>query len=917
MKITTKLFMLAVFAFFMAKASATVFTTDLYKFQFNNLLTSSYPTTPVVTATTGTTTSQVFATGSGAAALNASTNFLFSGGGGGNRGSFLANLNGNTALPTNKKIVVEFEWNPNTTGADALAYNALALSDASNRPIFILVNEIWSATNSGVHLMNLTPAKLATNWFLTAPAYVTTGDYKTDCVNAIADSRLSANSPYDFPNNKTYFVKAKLDFSTQKIDTISITRADDTNIKYVGTDIAFLSATAVTNADKLSALAVRGKNQTNSGNGGNSHLWMTVDNYSVYTWEDVPTATVTVRYHDAGNNALFTTVPKVGVVGSTYTISDADKKSFTFGGNYCVYSSIISDNVTVAADGSSYVRLKMKRYPVSAGTYSWVGNTDANWNELTANFTTDGSNSLGYQPGNPVLFGAAGINKTVNVNDLFDMGAGDITVNADGYTVSGNGTIIGTGKLAVNLNAGELATINFSNNLSGGTVISGGSAKLAKTGAFGTSLTVNGVSTIIPSTGVVIPATTFNSSAELACDTFYTSISNISAIAGTKIAVSSAYNTSASGIVSMTFGAGGTLPAGSELEFNGTGTVENKFGMTSASTTYLANAKVTLKGKSFLFIDTNQGAATTINVGTLAGESTAKLGWGRSSALDRTITWSVGASNESSEYAGIITNTGGYASGGNMYVGNLTHLIKEGTGTLTLSGRANKHNGNFTVNNGTLLVTDSICKSTSTVTVGANAKLTGTGVIGGAATINGTLEGRLTFASSLTLAGTTKIVVNGFNAGEYDAINAVGALTYGGVLEVTVNGGNPAIGTSIKIANFGSQTGDFTQPVSIPANYSFNKTTGMLTYDGPTTGIESGLANQVRIYPTITNGLLHVDGDVSRVQVVNSLGQILMNKSGNGVNTQLNLNSLAAGTYMIKVNAIDGSATTKVVFYQK
>lgn len=917
MKIITKFALLAFLLLLVESVSATVFTTDLYKFQFDGITASSYPSTPSISATlyTGTTTStSLFGTLSGSVALNGGANLLFSGGGGGGRGAVAYNFNNNTALPTNKKVVLEFDWNPNTTNADAMAYNALGISDASKNPIFILVSEIWSGTNSGVHLMNLAPSTVATSWFLNSATYATTGDYKADCVTAFAGSRLDASSPYNFPNNKTYRVKAKLDFSTHMIDSITITRSDDALLKYVGTNIAFLSA-AANNVDRISAVATRGKNQTNSGNGGNSHLWMTLDNYSVYTWEDVPTAAVTVKYYDATNNALVTTVTRSGVVGGTYSISSDDKKSFTFGGNYCVFSSIISDNVTVAGDGSSYVRLKVKRYPVTSGTYSWVGGVDMNWNELTANFTTDGSNSLGYQPGNAVTFGSAGVSKIVSMNDLVNLGTGDMTINDGGYDINGTGTIIGSGKMAINMAAGQLVKINLNNNLSGGTEISGGSVNMIKTGALGSSLLIKGASTLIPTTGAAFPPTTFNASAELACDTFYTSINGMTAGAGTKIAIASQYNTSATGIPAFTFAASGTLSAGAELELTGYGT-ENKFGMTAASTTYLANAKVTLKGNSFLYIESNQGAATTINVGTLAGESTAKLGWGRSSDLNRTITWSVGALNENSDFAGTITNIGGYASSGSFYTGNFTHFIKEGTGIQTLSGTANTHNGNFTVNNGKLNVTGNICKSTSTVTVGANGTLTGTGTIGGATTVNGILEGRLNFGSSLTLAGTTKIVVNGFEAGQYDVVNVAGALTYGGTLEITVNGPNPAIGTSIKIMNFASKTGDFAQPVTAPVNYSYNKETGMLTYDGTTDIDKAGIAN-LRIYPTVTNGIIRVEGNVSRIEVLNTLGQVLKNEVLNSTANSVNLSQLSAGTYLVKAYAPDGNNATRRIIISR
>ena len=200
---------------------------------------------------------------------------------------------------------------------------------------------------------------------------------------------------------------------------------------------------------------------------------------------------------------------------------------------------------------------------------------------------------------------------------------------------------------------------------------------------------------------------------------------------GVKIGISSSHNTNND--YAFDFAASGTLSSGSELELTGTAT-ETKFGMTSASATYLANAKVSLKGTAFLFLDVNQGSASTINVGTLSGESGTKLGWGKSSALDRHITWSVGASNEDSEFAGTLTNTGGYKGSGSMYIGQYTHLTKVGTGKLTLSGTSDAYNGDLTINGGEVLVSGTLSGNNqtttqlpNTVTVAPNSKLTVTG----------------------------------------------------------------------------------------------------------------------------------------------------------------------------------------------
>ena len=316
-----------------------------------------------------------------------------------------------------------------------------------------------------------------------------------------------------------------------------------------------------------------------------------------------------------------------------------------------------------------------------------------------------------------------------------------------------------------------------------------------------------------------------------------------------------------------------------------------------------------------LYINSAQSAATTVNIGTLTGEVGTKLGWGRSSTLSNDITWSVGAANENSVYAGTITNTGGYSASGSSYIGNLTNLTKEGTGVLTMSGTANTHNGNFTVNGGSLNVTGSIGNATSLISVAANGKLTGTGSVGGATTVNGILEGRLNFGSTLALAGTTNLTVGGFGATQYDSITVAGAVTNGGILNITVTAPNPSINTSIKLIKAGSYTGSF-GTVNTPANYTFDATTGVLTYT-----IGTGISNsnvEFNIFPTQTTGVVHINGsNITSIELVNIAGQLVKQAITSASNNTLNLTDQANGAYIVKVCFADGSVKTQRILFQK
>lgn len=897
--------------------NAGVVTTDLYKFEFNGVWTSTIPSAPSVTAAGATTTgASQFGVASGAIAVSGNS-AAFTGGGSGGRGSAVTNLNGAAALPTDKKVVLEFDWFINTASADAMAYNALAISDASKNPIIVFAVESWSAASSGIHFMNLTPTSLAaTSYMLTSATYSGASDYKTDCVNAFSGSFIGA----DFPNNKTYHVKAKLDFATHKVDSLWITRSDDASKVYLSTDVAFLSASA-NSADKISAVATRGKNQTNSGNGGNSSLNMTVDNYSVYTWDNAITADVTVKYFDATDNSLVKSVVRNNqAAGAIYEATGADKASFSQDGNFYVYQSTILDSVTIALDGSSHVDLLMKKYPAVTGLYNWTGSVDSVWNELNANFS-EGTNVLGYQPGNGVAFGETGINKNILVNDNFNLGAGDLNINADGYTIAGSATLSGSGSLKVNLSGDQAVKLNIVNNLSGVTQIAGGNVSMEKAGALGNAINITGASTII--TKANLPATTFASSATIN-PVAATTLTSLTAAAGVKVSVNSALNSSASGVHAFNFAASGTMAG--ELELNATNT-DVRFGMTSASATYLQNAKLNLKGTAFFFINTNQGAASTINIGTLSGEAGTKLGWGGSSGLDRTITWSVGGSNLDSEYAGTITNLGGYAGSGSYYTGNLTNFIKTGTGTLTMSGNATTHNGTVAVTGkGKLNVTGALGKSTTAFTVSDTSVLAASG------------DGKITAKTLMMGATDTLIISPSAKVVVYDSIatkitNVVFEITTdtAGVLVLpkglsyadTINLTVRVLQTPVALMKTYKLVDDSLKhlvkygQISLPSHhYTFNQSTGELVFE-ITTDVENA-AQGLAVYPTFVRNEMTVNGTgIQAISLISLSGQIIMDVKNTSDYNKVNLSQLSDGAYLVKVGFTDGTTQIRNIILNK
>lgn len=916
-KITLLFSLIVLIGLYTAKAG--VVTTDLYKFEFNGVWTSTIPSAPSTTASGATTTGvSQFGVGSGGIAVSGNS-AAFTGGGSGGRGSAVSNLNGATVLPTDKKVVLEFDWFINTASADAMAYNGLAISDASKNPIMVFAVEAWSASSSGIHFMNLTPSSLAaTTYLLTAAAYSGTSDYKTDCVNAFSGSFIGA----DFTNNKTYHVKAKLDFATHKVDSLWITRSDDATKVYLSTDVAFLS-TSANSADKISAVATRGKNQTNSANGGNSSLNMSVDNYSVYTWENAITTDVNVKYFDASDNSLIKTVVRNNqAAGGIYKATGADKTSFTQDGNYFVFQSISLDSVTIALDGSSHVDLVMKKYPAYTGVFNWTGSVDSVWNELKPNFT-DGTNSLGYQTGNGVSFGASGINKNILINENFDLGAGNLSIDADGYTFGGSATLSGTGSLNVNLSGSQAVTMNISNNMSGVTQIAGGNVTLAKAGALGSAVNVTGASTIISKAN--LPSITFTSSAVIN-PVAATAIASISANAGIKVSVNSDLNSSATGVHAFNFPATGTLNG--ELELNATNT-DVRFGMTSASATYLQNAKINLKGTAFFFINTNQGAASTVNIGTLSGENGTKLGWGGSSALDRTITWSVGGLNEDSEFAGTITNLGGYAGSGSYYTGNLTNFVKTGTGTLTMSGTSITHNGKIDVKGkGKLIVTGALGKSTTAFTVSDTSVLAASG--DGKITAKTLLMGA---ADTLIISPSAKVVVYDNDSLTTKITNVVFEITTdtAGVLVLpkglsitdSINLTVRVLQTPVALMKTYKLVDDSLKQlvkyrqINLPSHhYTFNQNTGELVFE-ITTELEN-VSKDLAVYPALVKNDINVNGNnIQAISIVSLSGQIMKEISNVSDKNKVNLSNLSDGAYLVSVRFTDGSNEVRKIVLNK
>jgi fibronectin-binding autotransporter adhesin len=306
------------------------------------------------------------------------------------------------------------------------------------------------------------------------------------------------------------------------------------------------------------------------------------------------------------------------------------------------------------------------------------------------------------------------------------------------------------------------------------------------------------------------------------------------------------------GANNVTYTNGGTVVMAGSADYTGTtsvngvvmATAQSRYTAKSGGTTSLVNtnlpstlevASVSDAGvASSLGASSNAAANLVLNMGTLRHTGAA------ASSSDRLFT--VGTGGATIESTGTGTLTLGSAGGANVTAGTGARTLtlggtntglntlgsdlangalvtdtlavtKTGTGTWVLSG-TNTYTGATAINAGTLLVNGSITGA-GAVSVAAGATLGGSGLITGATTVTGTLSpgnsaGLLSFGGNLTLAGasTSQFEINGTSLGvSYDSITAVGAITYGGTLNL-VFGAAVTPGT-YDLVNAASQSGDF------------------------------------------------------------------------------------------------------------
>jgi fibronectin-binding autotransporter adhesin len=222
-----------------------------------------------------------------------------------------------------------------------------------------------------------------------------------------------------------------------------------------------------------------------------------------------------------------------------------------------------------------------------------------------------------------------------------------------------------------------------------------------------------------------------------------------------------------------------------------------------------------------------RNGGVTIELGELRGGSSTTLR-GRASGNSGNVTYSIGAKNTSSTFAGTIANS--------TVAGNLTAITKVGTGKLTLTG-VSTYTSDTTINDGTLQVDGALGNTPVTVNAGT---LAGSGSIEGSVTVNfgATLApgsagiGTMTLSGFLSLGGNLVVEVN--KGVGHDQIIVNGGVTFGGDLTVQNVGGALQAGDTFQIFSTAG-FGDFTSINGSPGpglSWSFDPNTGVLSVVG-------------------------------------------------------------------------------------
>jgi len=227
-----------------------------------------------------------------------------------------------------------------------------------------------------------------------------------------------------------------------------------------------------------------------------------------------------------------------------------------------------------------------------------------------------------------------------------------------------------------------------------------------------------------------------------------------------------------------------------------------------------SGSALTVGGSGSLSMTLNPTTASLIISGSVNNSATSSA---KTLILDGTATGNAvngGIGNGLGTFAVTKSNSSTWTlSGNNTYSGGTTITA----GTLMLSGAGNLGTGNVTIGSGGTL--DITGVSGSSFTLSNTQTLNGDGIVNAAGktlVVNGTFNpgsspGDFDVTGDFTLGSTSvsNFEINGVTTGLYDSVQATGALTFGGTLNLTT-GYAAVAGQSVDLFDWGTTSGAFT-----------------------------------------------------------------------------------------------------------
>jgi autotransporter-associated beta strand protein len=644
--------------------------------------------------------------------------------------------------------------------------------------------------------------------------------------------------------SKTYHILAKLNFATQKVESLTITQKDSTANSQTISDMPFMAptmhgndTTVVARADRmvkdLKFISQFNTRTSTAGSGPNVDYSTFVDNMEIYYLkESVGTSDVTVNYKDKdGNIAKTARVATAQQNNEIFRLLDTDKEAFIENGFYYAYDAVATKeaNIDNSVDGESIVisptnntlTVVFKKFTAVAGPLTWTGFEGPFVNQTDGNFKFGETINLAYQNGKGIDFSDATAPKDVIVDGTINLGTADVTLNTTGYTISGNGKttdkFTGTGKFIVN----APATLNMINTMDVQVNILDG-VTIKNPNCADSIFAVNNALLKLE------PSATINKKIVGAGKG---SVLNIELVTSTKgieynfgVANTSTINFKLknAGKVdgsSWTSRMSATYPDSAQINVTNEIVGKDTIAGFSAIAGSIGKVKIHLGDSVRLVRNYNETDKETVTIGEITGTEKSIIEAGFVSG--RSQTYAVGNLNTDAVFNGTIRQL--LMSNKTFRTGSTLHLNKIGTGKWTLNGPL-KFIGDIEVKAGTLELNATVDTTVTTLTVDSLASLksgriyigTKNAVVKKFATLNsqstsfrgdlqvsGTLQGATTAYNVGVIDGTINLNINSFNEGEFEILTSESDIT---MIRSTINLhiAKAQAGSIIKIMNAGS-----------------------------------------------------------------------------------------------------------------